>query len=564
MEIRGAVRDPGVMVGSLSSGDRWHAFLALLLACAPDPGSGTPCTRSEVVYTENAIGRVPVDVLLVLDESEVMAAARSALARELPRLIESLASGADPTGVRFEAPAGLRFGVVTADMGGPGCEDDDGVLRDAPSCEIMHWLDFARGPDDVSDAGERAQCAVESVDATCSVAQPLEAALKALTPSTSDTRFAGGTAGHGDGLNDGFDRWQSTLVVVTLTQGDDCSIADPALLDLASPEYTGPLARRCTDHPEALHSIDRFIDGLLALRADNARDLYLMPVGGVPLDLLPDPERALAPQVEVMLTDPRLSVRADPTDPDRTLSSCTSEALGPALPPRRLLQTAAGVDDGGSLGLVGSTCGDDLEAAIDTLITAVGVGGAAGCQPFSRYPRQPDGRIRCELSELFDPSAIDRCENLPGRRSAGHDEETGLLRCSVHQVAIGADGAPLDASMINGWAFDDFSDFTERYCPRTEGRFAWMGDARRSDWGSLRLRCYEADFVAPPGVGEACDGPCATPAETSELFGAELACEPISATCLPSCSSEVGCIDGWTCLDVDGDGAGYCVNATCP
>lgn len=45
---------------------------------------------------------------------------------------------------------------------------------------------------------------------------------------------------------------------------------------------------------------------------------------------------------------------------------------------------------------------------------------------------------------------------------------------------------------------------------------------------------------------------------------AELACEPISATCLPGCSSEIGCVDGWTCLDVDGDGNGYCVNATCP
>jgi len=29
-------------------------------------------------------------------------------------------------------------------------------------------------------------------------------------------------------------------------------------------------------------------------------------------------------------------------------------------------------------------------------------------------------------------------------------------------------------------------------------------------------------------------------------------------------SPEVGCVDGWTCLDVDGDGDGYCVNATCP
>jgi hypothetical protein len=99
----------------------------------------------------------------------------------------------------------------------------------------------------------------------CGFTQPLEAALKAVTPTTSSITFAMGTVGHGDGVNAGFVRPDSLLVVLVLTDEDDCSALDPDLFNPSSARYTGALNLRCFMYPEAVHPMSRYEDGLFAL-----------------------------------------------------------------------------------------------------------------------------------------------------------------------------------------------------------------------------------------------------------------------------------------------------------
>lgn len=520
-------------------------------ACGPEPEPPSPCTLPAIDRGFTAIGRPYVDLLLVIDEG-TSRAAREALAAEIPRLLTELGSGRAPGGMVFAPVESIHVGVLSADLGGAGCDDDDALLFDPVPCGEPGWLDFARREDDPEVAAGQVGCELRSVESECSFGQPLEAALKALTPSTSATRFENGAAGHGDGANLGFLRESSTLAVVILSQGDDCSAAEPGLFELESPDHPGALADRCLDHPEALHAVERFVEGLESLRPDG--QLYVMPIVGVPLDLVPDPNLPLAEQMTEALTDPRMQQRSD-TVP----VGCTS-MLGTSSPPRRLVETAAALDGWQSFGLVGSTCADDLSGSIDTLIDAVGPGGWAGCFP-RPYRREPDGRIGCAVYELLDPLEIERCEELPGRTSAGIDESRALLRCRVNQVAIGTDDEPLDPDAV-GWVYDDFSDFVNRYCGDSPQRVAWVGTSP-TERGLLIGSCNAGAFAPPPGVGESCAGPCETPVETLEDFPLGLACDPATETCQPLCRDSWDCDAGWTCFDADGDGVPHCVTPSC-
>ncbi len=513
--------------------------------CGPEADPPNPCTRNAIDYGLSTVGRPAVDVLLVVDPNTTPAA-RGALANELPRLVESLSSGRGSDGTELAPVDALRFGVISTAMGGPGCGDDDGVLLGDTRCEVDRWIDFGRG-DDAEAVGSRAGCQVNAVEGGCTFSQPLEAALAALTPSTSGTTFAGGTVGHGDGANLGFLRDGSTLVVVVLSQGDDCSVADPALLDPDTTAYPSPLESRCTSHPEALTPVERFVEGLAWVRPDGR--LYVMPIAGVPLDLVPDSTTPLEVPVETALADARLQPGM----------SCASETLGPSTPPRRLLEATAGIDRGLGVGLLGSTCGTDLSAPIDSLIAAVG-GGWFGClaRPFLR---ETDGRIRCRVTELVDPSSLDSCEELPGRTSAGVDEGTGLLRCVVHQLAIDADDRFRESEAV-GWYYDDFSDFVHRYCGERPHRLDWRGTTQ-TEGSILQASCDPAGFAPPAGVGDACSSGCPTPSETLASFPFGLACDPASETCQPRCTDSWDCGAGWTCFDADGDGVPHCINPTC-
>lgn len=206
--------------------------------------------------------------------------------------------------------------------------------------------------------------------------------LKAVSPASPTSwtspgyvppTFAGGTSGHGDGANAGFVRDDSTLVVVVLSDEEDCSAADPAIFDpgTESPYFATELNLRCFLHEtEALHPIARYVDGLLAVRDD----VVFVPIVGVPPDLAPAPGQP--PDYDVLVgstdvRDPRMIPQIDPSMPSRLIPSCSSPGRGIAFPPVRIVQVAQGLAEAGARTSVQSICNDDVTPAVNALVQTI-------------------------------------------------------------------------------------------------------------------------------------------------------------------------------------------------
>ncbi len=334
---------------------------------APDGATCSPSTQA-------------VDLLFVIDNSGSMGEEQASLAAQIPAIVRALTTGMTPSGERFSPVTDLHLGVVDTDMGTggfavPTCADsdfgDDGLLRfvgdpSSPGCRSTYppFLTFPGGGDAL--ATDFACVASVGTDG-CGFEQPLEAALKALTPETSSTTFHAGTGGHGDAENAGFLRPDSVLGLFILTDEDDCSVADPSLFDFGSTSYPGDLNMRCHDYPEALHEEARYASGLRQLRPNPAR-LVLGVVAGVPIDLVADPD---APDFVSILSDARMQERIDPADPLRLVPSCDVPGRGIAFPPGRLVGVGRALADMGAGVVLGSICQADLSAEVDAFVRRV-------------------------------------------------------------------------------------------------------------------------------------------------------------------------------------------------
>jgi hypothetical protein len=169
-----------------------------------------------------------VDVLFVVDNTAAMAPKQEALAAALGGFATQL----------FNAQVRqFHFGVVTTDLGAgtavgqcvvPG---GDGVLVDVAGClgpTGTRWLDWGDRGNNLpagQDVPQTLSCMLRVGVTGCGLPQPLEAANRALH----------------NPANDGFLRDDSLLVILFITDGDDCS-APPD-----SSVFAPPLARfRCT------------------------------------------------------------------------------------------------------------------------------------------------------------------------------------------------------------------------------------------------------------------------------------------------------------------------------
>lgn len=350
-----------------------------------------------------------VDILFVIDNSNSMQEEQETLARELPRMVRILASGdRDEDGDNddegdFEPLTSLRLGVVSSNMGAngnavPGCmgPGDDGVLLergsgDFPGCRDSYpsYLDLdATGS--AAQLGDDFSCVALVGVSGCGLEQQLEAGLKALVRSDSTVldddgeprpiRFSGDTAGHGDGLNSGFVRPHSVLVVMVVTDEDDCSIPDSSR-ELFSLEATGayaeePLNLRCGNHMNdgTLQPVERYAQGLKRLRINVPERVVFGTISGVP----PELDAALG-RGELSASDlidhegMQFVADGNPWEADALpVPSCES-ASGTAFPPNRIVQTAALFNDpdGFQNGIVRSICVDDFRPAVDDVIARV-------------------------------------------------------------------------------------------------------------------------------------------------------------------------------------------------
>lgn len=392
----------------------------------PDPDG---CGGALDCFSVRATPVEPIDVLFVLDDSGAIASSQNALLAELPRFIDAVLTGdLDDDGAR-EIPAflgRLHVGVITTDMGTGGFEvptctgrfGDDGVLLTSgdpsrPVCARTYpsFFDFGSTEPLEPEALEGLGCVASVGTAGCGFEQTLEAPLKALTPSTSNLRFEANTVGHADGLNAGFLRARSALLIVILTNEEDCSVADPSLYDPRSLEYDGDLNLRCWRFgaPELglVHPIERFVDGLLATREDPTR-LAVSAIVGIPETT--NPARGARPDWDAILDHPDMQEVLDPAMPSRLRPSCdrTNEAGERALAfsPRRIVRTLQALDRAGAHATVQSLCRDDLGTAMDVTLDLL----ADATSPCFARTIDP---TRCTLVETLPPGRT--CAEVPAR-----------------------------------------------------------------------------------------------------------------------------------------------------
>jgi hypothetical protein len=245
---------------------------------------------------------------------------------------------------------GKRAELITSHRGGdPACADV--VLPDS-----MPWLEYRQG-DDAGMLARRFACLARLGTDGCGLEQQLEAAMQALT-----TRAEPGQR------NAGFVRPNSLVAIVFITDEDDCSAADLSLCDPARERELGPYGRRCAEHPELLHPIERYVSGLSALRLDRANDVVVAAITGIPFGVTgSDP---LAVDYDRVLADERMQYRPDPERPDQLAPACEAGGTGRAAPARRIVELVRRFAATGD-GLATTICDDDLSPALRAIGTLI-------------------------------------------------------------------------------------------------------------------------------------------------------------------------------------------------
>lgn len=506
---------------------------------SPD-GSGADEVCSQGVPVAPSTDQV--DVLFVIDNSNSMLEEQVTLARELPRMVQILASGdrtpetdldnEDP-GVRFQPVKSLHLGVVSTNMGAngnavPGCmgQGDDAVLLAGgaagdPACTAAYpqYLEFAAVDDEARNLANAAAlgadfaCVSQLGTFGCGLEQQLEAALKAVAYEGQRIdiydpvgepellTFSGNTPGHGGGANDGFVRDDSVLAVVVVTDEDDCSIPDSSRdlfsLETSSAFADEPLNLRCGMHSDpsdpTLHPIERYAEGLKGLRPGKPEQVIFAAIAGVP----PDLGQQLAEgtlSIRELLEQPLMQFRpADEVVVADTLpvASCNT-ASGVAFPPRRLVAVADefNVPGGVQNGVVRSICEDDYGPALEAVIERIADRLDGSC--FSpRLPRLDNGFVACDIIEV--PSAADPTPcAAPGRTMVGSGTlpgEEGRPLCLVEQLPVERDestGMLAAESDKDGWYYDDFSESTLRTCGQ---RLRFTEGAEPPRGATVRIEC---------------------------------------------------------------------------
>jgi hypothetical protein len=374
-----------------------------------------------------------LDLLFVVDNTNSMAAEQQSLQAALPQFIQALTTGVSRSTWQpaFPPVRDLHIGVVSTDMGTAGFDfsscradgGDDGRLQSlphGPDCAASYPAFLSYGMDTPAERSRLARdfaCIAALGTGGCGFEQPLEAAFKALWPSTFRDAVGNtvepnpytflsstpeGTKGRGDvpsaqGGNLGFLRNDaddpSLIAVVVVTDEDDCSVRDSEVLKPAnqllpeSPYRMQDSNLRCFLNKDKLHDVvTRYAKGLHWLRLDDPRRVVFAAITGIPTTLVDAQARAglnfedaaMRDQFyDHILNDPLMQEVVDPTTNPGTgtgnlTPSCSrSDATGQlstAYPPRRIVQLARSF---GEQGIVQSICQDDFGPAIDGVVELI-------------------------------------------------------------------------------------------------------------------------------------------------------------------------------------------------
>lgn len=574
-----------------------------------------PCTRATVGHTLHPILVEDVDLLFVVDDSNSMTEEQSELVHQIPHLVEALASGdlgLDGT-IDFHPARTIHVGIVSTDMGVASATDvtscttgvgDDGLLRTAGS----RCTGAQRGPVFSFDRGGDARafamdvgCAANLGTAGCGEEQPLESMLKALSPSQpqvwtipgySPPPFLFGT-GHGgaEDENAGLVRDDSVLAIILISDENDSSTGDPNLFSDTAPYAAVNLNLRGLAFPQQLYPIQRYVDGLLALRTEPGHLVFGAIVG------MPVEASGLSPD-DVLRLD-AMQEREDPSRQGRLLAACRGplQTEG-AYPGRRAVELARDLRMAGAGASVSSICDDTFEDALDQIVQRIGDALRETCLPRALNP-DAEGQVSCEVEQILP--AIGSAPDERTHCSALGDAETYRL-VRTENVEIGGQVALRQVCALRqlqrdeiggtspGWFYDDASPDVAELCPHAEGgraqRISFQGVTIVSG-SDVRLSC---DEVVAGQSGEITIGSFCNPAAAADPCAAGLApdqqtplvCDPFTRSCGVPCSIDAECtvagVAGELCDDrtaAEFFGArlpegmdphavhGMCLNATC-
>jgi hypothetical protein len=525
---------------------------ALLFSCSDETSVAEP-SADALPLTPFTVKRIDkVDVLFVIDNSQSMAGEQAALSAQFPRLIQRLTRGErypdDPA--PFTPITDLHIGVVSTDMGIPGVEfgscspigGDDGRLQRTPkpgpgrTCETGYppFLSYTEGVTDPAKLAEDFACVATLGTSGCGFEAQLEAPLKALWPTTyrdadgnvaapNPINFlavtAAGTHGKGDvpqvqGGNLGFLRDDSLLMIVLVTDEDDCSVImtehlkPKSLLPPGSSYAAEDTNLRCFYHPDFNYDvITRYYQGFRKLRPGHEERVVFTAITGVPVDLV-DPQ-ALAgvdfgnPSArdafyERLLDDPRMQQTVDPASnpgsgrgtltPACSRSVPGEQAPSTAFPARRIATLAKAF---GSNGMIQSICQDDFGPAIDSFVGVMAKPLGEMCMA-EQLPRNEAGTVNCKMFWQLGATGTDapaHCSELGDLLAADAEpagEATSNERCEIRQLAV--HGAAAQAG--EGWYYDDFTAVIEHMCATgLSRRIAFSAGARPPKGVAVSVEC---------------------------------------------------------------------------
>jgi hypothetical protein len=600
----------------------------------------TPCTIVGAGITVQQNPTNKVDLLFVVDNSLSMSDEQVELANKLQRMIDVLSTGDlepdDDQDVQSFTPVeDMHVGVLSTDMGGGGSCDalgDDGLLRTDPAggagCDPTYpeFLAFS-----CNDAGEctptqaklsaDVSCMVQLGTGGCNNEQQLESVLKALSDPDAEepVEFLQG-AGHGgaSGGNAGFLRDNTVLAVILLTDEDDCSARDLTIYAPGDPAdnlyltaentiYQANTQLRCSSEPSigwgsegadyanggfedtqtgALYPIERYVQGLLKLRANSPDLLVFAAITGVPEDLVDsrDASGRLVFDYEEILADERMQavVFEDPELPNpsdwRLKEACTpklnEETQIPPDPARRIVRLAQGLDaaTGEQTSVLQSICEEDFTNALDAIIQRISDRLGNVCLP-RELTRSTDGFVNCSVVETLPPEGTPDTiieyteEQLAARGRTYLRQEGGRNVYEVIQQPTSA--AQCVVPEGPGWYYDDCSEDVLTACGGDGQRLRFKAGSESPPSSTVRLECLQPvkQVVAQDegALGSPCEGEegalCEPwPQSRPEVDAPFLRCEPTSESCQYYCQTSADCPNSSFVCDT---GREVCVNPTC-
>lgn len=585
-----------------------------------------PCTiqAASIDAAQNGVDKV--DVLFMIDNSGSMSEEQLKLSKELPRLVRVLTSGYLDGVPKMNAPpdftpvSSLHLGVVSSDLGVNGragvtgcgvtsflAEDqhtgvarvasqnkphgDEGRLlssaqvalsgvtvdslgtptvaiaprADCANTKVDRFLSFDAGKTSVEDVSHAFGCVAELGVNGCGYEQQLESMWRALAPS-SDVSFSGGSAGQGgpSGFNNGFLRADSVLVVIVVSDEEDCSSPD-ASRDLVYAAAGNDANVLCTRNPNALHPVKRYIDGLKSLKSPAYQDRIIFAgIVGVPTS-----DQTNGKTLDQVLALPAMAVQEEGNEGDvkRLRPACVSADAGRADPARRMVEVAQSFDKNG---VVTSICEEDYGPALGAVINKIAEKLSGACLPRA-LTVAADGKVDCTVVEIKAADDTTPCDPNLGREKTLDprviDGKTHTV-CRVTQLAVQGRSVPTGL----GWYYDNFSkDATER-CKRDKQRIAFASGSPLANGALARVECAQTVLEVRGALGaEAVNTLCVD--DGSDGLKGEDKCKSLSlpnqslicvaGTCQLACQTDAMCGSGFVC-GPDALGRGFCSNPTCP